>query len=557
MQQPATPTGHDRPWLTQYDPGQPTDITPAFTDMLALFHASAARAPERPAMLYFDGSVSFAELDRLAGALAGLLVREGFAPGDRLALFLQNVPAFVIGLVAAWKAGGIAVAISPMNRERELGLLLADCTPRALICHGTLYDDVVAKLPPDAALPPIVLTASWLDLQTRNDPRLFPGAAAAAPHAAIGARDLLAALQAPGLAPPPAPAFTARQPAMLIYTSGTTGVPKGAILTHGNIAFNAQTYRDWFSLRDGAPVLALAPLFHVTGLVGHVAAAMLTASPLVLSCRFQPGVMLDSIREHRPAFTIGAISALSAMMHAPEARPDDFASFTSVGSGGAAISPAVAGAFEAKFGQRIINGYGLTETASPTHLTPLRSPTRVDPESGAMSIGVPAYNTQAWIDAGTGGAAPAGVVGEIVVAGPMVSPGYWNKPDVTAEFMRPDGFRTGDVGFMDADGWFYVVDRKKDMINAGGYKVWPREVEDVLYTHPAVREAAVVGVPDDYRGETVKAAISLKAGQDTTQDELIAWCKARMAAYKYPRIIEIVDELPKTVTGKILRRMIR
>ena len=367
----------------------------------------------------------------------------------------------------------------------------------------------------------------------------------------------MTALHAPGLSPPPTPGFTARQPAMLIYTSGTTGVPKGAILTHGNIAFNAQTYRDWFSLQEGAPILALAPLFHVTGLVGHVAAAMLTASPLVLSCRFQPGVMLDSIREHRPAFTIGAISALSAMMHAPEARPDDFASFTTVGSGGAAISPAVADAFEAKFGQRIINGYGLTETASPTHLTPLGSPTRVDPASGAMSIGVPAYDTHAWIDAGTGAPAPDGVVGEIIVAGPMVSPGYWNKPDVTAEFMRPDGFRTGDVGFMDADGWFYVVDRKKDMINAGGYKVWPREVEDVLYTHPAVREAAVVGVPDDYRGETVKAAISLKAGHDATPAELIAWCKARMAAYKYPRIIDIVDELPKTVTGKILRRMIR
>ena len=554
MQQATTTTRHDHPWLAHYDAGQPAGITPDFTDMLALFRASAARAPERPAMLYFDGALSFAELDRLSGALAGLLVQEGFAPGDRLALFLQNVPAFVIGLVAAWKAGGIAVAISPMNRERELALLLADCTPHALICHGTLYDEVVAKLPSGAALPPVVLTASWLDLQTRNDPRVFP---AAATPAGAGARDLMTALQAPGLAPPPDPGFSARQPAMLIYTSGTTGVPKGGILTHGNIAFNAQTYRDWFSLQEGTPILALAPLFHVTGLVGHVAAAMLTASPLVLSCRFQPGVMLDSIREHRPAFTVGAISALSAMMHSPEAQPDDFASFTTVVSGGAPISPAVADAFEAKFGQRIINGYGLTETASPTHLTPLRSPTRVDPASGAMSIGVPAYDTHAWIDAGTGGPAVAGVVGEIVVAGPMVSPGYWNKPDVTAEFMRPDGFRTGDVGFMDADGWFYVVDRKKDMINAGGYKVWPREVEDVLYTHPAVREAAVVGVPDDYRGETVKAAISLKAGHDATPAELIAWCKARMAAYKYPRIIDIVDELPKTVTGKILRRMIR
>jgi long-chain acyl-CoA synthetase len=162
-----------------------------------------------------------------------------------------------------------------------------------------------------------------------------------------------------------------------------------------------------------------------------------------------------------------------------------------------------------------------------------------------------------WIAAEDGSPAAAGSVGEIVVAGPMVSPGYWNQPDATAAFMRADGFRTGDMGFMDADGWFYLVDRKKDMINAGGYKVWPREVEDVLYGHPAVREAAVVGVPDEYRGETVKAAVSLKAGHAVTPDELIAWCKERMAAYKYPRIVAVMDELPKTVTGKILRRMIR
>ncbi len=542
-----------RPWLSQYDPGQPADISPAFTDLLAMFRDAVRRVPERPAALYFDGQLSFGELDRLSDALAGLLVRDGFAAGDRLALFLQNVPAFLTALVATWKAGGIAVAVNPMNRERELALLLQDCTPRALVCHASLYEQVVAKLPADAAHPSIVLTTSRLDFQTRNDPRLF----ADFNRTATQAPDLLTALNVPGLHAPEPPSFDASRTAMLVYTSGTTGLPKGAVLTHGNIAFNAQVYRDWMSLQDGAPVLAMAPLFHVSGLVGHIATAFLVAAPLVLSYRFHPGVMLDSIEEHRPDFTMGAITAFGAMMYFPGARSEQFASMTKVGSGGAAINPAVADAFRAKFGATIRNGYGLTETASPTHVVPLRRPGRVDPASGAMSIGVPVYNTHSWIAAEDGSPAATGAVGEIVVSGPMVSPGYWNQPEATAEFMRPDGFRTGDVGFMDEDGWFYIVDRKKDMINAGGYKVWPREVEDVLYTHPAVREAAVVGVPDDYRGETVKAAVSLKAGQAVLPEELITWCKDRMAAYKYPRSIDIMDELPKTVTGKILRRMIR
>jgi long-chain acyl-CoA synthetase len=540
-----------RPWLSQYDTGVSATATPRFTDMLALFRAAVRQAPQRPAILYFDGAVSFAELDRLSDALADALHRDGFAPGDRLALYLQNVPAFLIGLVGAWKAGGIAVAVNPMNKARELALLLADCTPAAMICHASLYEEVVAKLPHGAALPRTMLTTSRLDFQTRNDPRLFADARRLMPKA----RDFMGALLVPGRAAPPA--FQANDPAMLIYTSGTTGLPKGAILTHGNIAFQAQTYRDWFGLQDGAPILGLAPLFHVTGLVGGVAAAFLTASPLVLTYRFHPAVMLDAIEEHGPAFTIGAITAFSAMVHLPGARAEQLASLQTIGSGGAAISPAVAESFRVKFGKPIRNAYGMTETASPTHITPAQRPGREDPISGALSIGLPVSDAACWIAAEDGSPAAAGSVGEIVVAGPMVSPGYWNQPDATAAFMRADGFRTGDMGFMDADGWFYLVDRKKDMINAGGYKVWPREVEDVLYGHPAVREAAVVGVPDEYRGETVKAAVSLKAGHAVTPDELIAWCKERMAAYKYPRIVAVMDELPKTVTGKILRRMIR
>ena len=541
-----------RPWLALYDPGQPHDIVPEFGDALALFRNAVARAPDRPAILYFDGGLTYADLDAQSDAFAAALLDRGFARGERLGIYLQNVPQFIVAVLAAWKAGGIAVPLNPMNRARELGLLLADCTPSALVCHETLYRDVVSGL---AERPPLVFTTSALDYQTRNDPRLFAGVERID---CPGAEDLLSVLRDNrGRRPPPRDGFAGSDIAFLVYTSGTTGTPKGAMNTHGNVAFNAQNFRDWMRMRSDQPLLGIAPLFHITGLIGHMAAAFITASPLVLCFRFEPGVVLDAIAEHKPTFAIGAITAFIALMNHPQASREKLASLKTVYSGGAPIPPEVVEQFRARFGLYIRNGYGLTETTSPTHAVPLSREAPVDGRSGALAIGVPMYNVRSWIADDEGRAVPVGEIGEIVVDGPMVVPGYWNKPAETAEAMRPDGFRTGDIAFMDADGWFYLVDRKKDMIVAAGYKVWPREVEDVLYTHPAVREAAVVGVKDAYRGETVQAVISLKPGQQTTPGEIIEYCRARMAAYKYPRTVEIMEELPKTPTGKILRRELR
>jgi long-chain acyl-CoA synthetase len=345
--------------------------------------------------------------------------------------------------------------------------------------------------------------------------------------------------------------------AILTYTSGTTGVPKGAMNTHANLVFNAQAYRDWMSLTPRDVVLGVAPLFHITGLVGHVALALLLPCPLVLAHRFQPEVVLDAIREHRPTFTVGAITVFIALSNVPGAGREDFSSLRVVYSGGAPIAPAVTEAFEKLTGLYIHNIYGLTETNSPSHAVPLGARAPVDPNSGALSVGVPVFSTVVRILDDDGEEVPVGEIGEIATSGPQVVPGYWNKPEATAAALPGGELRTGDVGFMDADGWFYLVDRKKDMINAAGYKVWPREVEDVLYGHPAVREAAVVGVPDAYRGETVKAFVSVKPGASATADDIIEYCKANMAAYKYPRSVEFIDELPKTTTGKILRRELR
>jgi long-chain acyl-CoA synthetase len=267
--------------------------------------------------------------------------------------------------------------------------------------------------------------------------------------------------------------------------------------------------------------------------------------------------VLDAFLEHRPTYTIGAITALNALLASPDFTKDHFSSFTSVYSGGAAISPTAERRFFEATGKQVHNAYGLTETTSPMTLTPFGSPSPVDPTSGALSVGVPVPSTVVRIQDEDGADLPIGEVGEIVAAGPQVVAGYWGKPDETTANLPGGALKSGDVGFMNPEGWVFIVDRKKDMINASGYKVWPREVEDVLAEHPAVRESAVVGVPDEKRGETVKAFVSLNAGATVTEDELIAHCKERMAAYKYPRQVVLIDELPKTVTGKILRRELR
>jgi len=327
--------------------------------------------------------------------------------------------------------------------------------------------------------------------------------------------------------------------------------------THSTMVFNAYTYREWMGLGPQDSVLGVAPLFHITGLIGHVAIAMLVGCPLVLAHRFHPDVVLEAIREHRPTFTVGAIAVFIALGNATGAGREDFTSLRAVYSGGAPIAPAVTDQLEEKLGVYVHNIYGLTETNSPSHGVPFGVKAPVDENSGALSVGVPVYDTVVRVLGEDGEEVAVGEVGEFATSGPQVVPGYWERPDATAESIPGGELRTGDVGFMDASGWFFLVDRKKDMINAAGYKVWPREVEDVLYGHPAVREAAVVGIPDEKRGETVKAYVSLKPGATVTLEEVIAWSKERMAAYKYPRYVEVVDELPKTTTGKILRRELR
>ena len=544
----------EKPWLSLYDPDQPADIALEFTDALSMFRASVSRNPDGDIIRYFGGRVTARELDELSDALAVALAGLGVRAGDRVALYLQNVPQFVIGMLATWKAGGIAVPVNPMNRARELDAVLRDSGARVLICLEGLYRDVARAVIEDGGLETTVVTTSELDYRARDDQRVFAGIERLDCE---GANDMAALIERHRGQSPADVTFGPDDTAFLTYTSGTTGPPKGAMNSHGNVVFNSQAYRQWCRLGPDDVVLGVAPLFHITGLIAHVTLSLLLGAPLVLAYRFEPSVMMEIIRDERPTFTIGSITVFIALMNAPNADRDALASLTKTWSGGAPIPPSAVKAFQAQFGQYIHNAYGLTETTSPSHLVPFGATAPVDDASGALSVGVPVYNTVVRIVGDDGQELPPGEVGEIVTSGPMVVPGYWNKPEETEHALPGGALHTGDVGYMDAAGWFYIVDRKKDQINAGGYKVWPREVEDVLYQHEAVREAAVVGVPDAYRGETVKAYVSLRPGQTATAEELIAFCRQQMAAYKYPRQVEFLDELPKTVSGKLLRRELR
>ncbi|WP_340539800.1 class I adenylate-forming enzyme family protein [Nocardioides sp. GXZ039] len=542
----------ERPWLGLYG-DFPADLEPEHPSALAMFRAGLAADPDGVAIRYFDGEVTRAELDEQSDALACALLANGFQSGSRLAVYLQNVPQFVVCMLAAWKAGGVLVSINPMSRARELSYLLKDSGATVLVALESLYDEVARDVVPDTDVS-LVITTSELDYQTRDDQRVFAGLERTRHDGTVDLLELIE--QYRGQVPPPVE-FGPDDVAFLTYTSGTTGVPKGAMNTHGNVVFTSTVYRDWARFRPGGSVFGVAPLFHITGLIGHIGVSLLAPMPLVLAYRFEPNVVLDALLEHRPTYTIGAITAFNALLNSPALTRDHFASFTSTYSGGAAISPTAEKAFKEATGLQVHNAYGLTETTSPMTLTPFGTPSPVDPTSGALAVGVPVPSTVVRIQDEEGNDVELGEVGEIVADGPQVVAGYWGKPDETAANLPGGALKSGDVGFMNPEGWIFIVDRKKDMINASGYKVWPREVEDVLAEHAAVREAAVVGVPDEKRGETVKAFVSLKDGVAATPEDLIAHCKERMAAYKYPREVVILDELPKTVTGKILRRELR
>jgi long-chain acyl-CoA synthetase len=520
--------------------------------LVAAWKARVAKNPDGIALRFFDGALSAREVDAASDALAAAFEARGTGRGDRVGVYLQNVPQYALVLLALWKLGATALGLNPMYRRQELRRIIEDSGAVGVVCAdedvhetlGTLAGSTVRWL----------ISTSALDYQSRNDPRVFATTERPAP-APDG--DLVALIgEYRGRRPAPVE-LTPDDVAFLTYTSGTTGPPKGAMNTHGNVLSVVATCASWMGVSDGDVVFAMAPLFHITGAVVNATISLLTDTTLVLAGRFHPEVALDAFAEHGVTYTIGSITAYNAIYELPQAGPEHFATAKALYSGGAPIPPATVERFQERFGIYLHNGYGMTETTSAVIAVPPGERAPVHLPSGTLSIGKPLPHLTARVVDPHGEPMPSGKQGELELSGPQVVPGYWHKPEATRRTMPEGRLRTGDVAVIDEQGWVYLVDRLKDQINVSGYKVWPREVEDALYEHPSVLEAAVVGQPDAYRGETVVAYVSLKAGLNATAEELIAFSRDRLAAYKCPRTIHFLADLPKTQSGKIRRAELR
>lgn len=549
---PADPHPSTRPWLAAYPPQIDPAPSPAHSSIVAAWADRVAANPGGTAVRYFDGALTAAELDAHADALAAEFIARGIAPGDRIGVYLQNVPWYPVCLLAAWKAGAVVVPLNPMYRGRELRRLADDAGIAGIVVTRGTDAETRETLKGGTAL--WLLSASSRDFQTRDDPRAF-GDAPEPPPSPDGDLGAILAARA-GQRPEPATAGP-DDPAFLTYTSGTTGPSKGAINTHGNFLHSVLNYSRWLMMEPGDVVYAIAPLFHITGLSLNAGIALLNDATLSMTGRFDAAVALDAFAEHGVTTTVGSITAFNAFFRVPGADARQLPAVKLLYSGGAPIPPATIDAFRSRFGVYLHNIWGMTETTGGGIAVPPGAAAPVDERSGTLSVGVPMQNADVRIVGPDGAPQPPGAEGELMFRAPQVIPGYWHNPEASAAAL-PDGWlRTGDVAVMDADGWIYLVDRIKDQINTSGFKVWPREVEDVLYEHPAVFEAAVVGIRDEYRGEAVAAYVSLREGASVSEQELIDFTRERLAAYKRPRTVTVLPALPKTATGKIQRAALR
>ncbi|MEO8836056.1 MAG: long-chain fatty acid--CoA ligase, partial [Caldimonas sp.] len=525
---------------------------------------AATRFPERAAYRFFGCELSFRQLRDDALALAGWLQRAGVEKGDRVALFMQNCPQFATALYAVLRANAVVVPVNPMNRAEEFKHYIVDPDTKVVICSADLAPIVEAA---NAALPEhervrAILVARYTDAMPAG-----AIAAADAPPAAMEAwlrtetplpagatrwTDALAEQLAPG-------PHTAGPDdlALLPYTSGTTGLPKGCMHTHRTLMHN--TVGGQWSYGGGPEpvVLGVVPMFHITGMLYSVLGSVHTGCSVVLMPRWDRELAGRLISAHRISHWTCIPTMVIDLFGSPNYKSFDLASLRSISGGGAAMPHAVAQRLLDEFGLTFAEGYGLTETAAPSHANP--------PERAKLQcLGIPIFSVDSRIvDPLTLQELPTGEVGEIITRGPMVFTGYWKHPEATeAAFIDFDGrrfFRTGDLGRMDEEGYFFITDRLKRMINASGYKVWPAEVEMLLYKHPAVQEACIIAARDAYRGETVKAVVVLRAEAEgkTTAEDIIAWSRENMAAYKVPKLIEFVDSLPKSGSGKVMWRLLQ
>ena len=482
--------------------------------------SAAAEAPERPAVKLDDHTLSYGTLDRAIARAAVLLRAEGVRIGDRLGIQLPNVPYFPIVYYAVLRLGAVAVPMNPLLKAGEIAYHLADSGARLMVgWHG--FEDEARAGSDQAGVECLLIE---------------PGAFEVLLGQAVPVDDVVDRGD--------------DDPAVIIYTSGTTGTPKGATLTHANLRAGAEVARDLVDAGPESVAVATLPLFHVFGMNSIMNTTFLARGLMTLVPRFEPTKVLEVIERDRATTFAGVPTMYAALLNHPERSRYDVSALELCVSGGSAMPVEVLRGFDEAFGAKILEGYGLSET------TGMASFNLRDRKRKPGSIGVPVGGTEMRVVDDHDGEVGQGEPGEIVLRGPFVMAGYWGRPDATAEVMAGGWFHTGDIATVDSDGYFFIVDRKKDLIIRGGYNVYPREIEEVLYTHPAVLEAAVVGVPHESLGEEVGAAVVLKAGEQPTPDELRDHVRSKVAAYKYPRVVWLMGELPKGPTGKILKREI-
>jgi|DewCreStandDraft_2_1066082.scaffolds.fasta_scaffold02189_3 long-chain acyl-CoA synthetase len=547
----------DRPWLNHYDPGVPHEIEIPDVPFTTIFDRTVSRFSNVTAVYFYGHRWTYRQLDRIANRFANALIGLGVRPGDRVALLLPNCPQFVAAYFGAWKAGAVVTPVNPLYAPGEIAHHLNDSGAETLVVLSRFYPRVQA-VRQETPLRHVVVTAirEYMGVPIRWLYALLKERAAGdRVSVAPGDHRWADLLRRASDAPPPV-RVGPEDLALLQYTGGTTGTPKGAMLTHRNLVANMTQAHAWIRpvLREGEDkILCVLPFFHLYGIAACLHLGVLLGATLILLPRWDVKEVLKAIHHLRPTLFPGVPTMYIAINHYPDLGRYDLSSLRFCLSGAAPLPAEVQQEFERRSGCRMVQGYGMTEASPVTHLTPLVG------ETPLRSTGLPVPNTDARIvDVETGQRTlPPGEEGEIIVRGPQVMKGYWQRPTETANVLRDGWLHTGDIGYMDERGFFYVVDRKKDMIISGGAKVFPREVEEVLYQHPGVREAAVVGVPDPYWGEAVRAYIVPREGVHLEEAEIIQFCKERLAAYKVPKSVEFRDELPKTLVGKVLRRVLR
>jgi long-chain acyl-CoA synthetase len=490
-------------------------------NLASLLTESAAGSPDLPAIRLGEIELTYGELDERSARLATLLGEKGIKPGDRVGVMLPNVPEFPVAYYGVLRAGAIVVPMNVLLKRREIAFYLEDSGAKLLLAwHGFCAEaregaaDVGAELIE-------VEPASFAELLAGHEPT-------------------------PGLVD------TAEDDtAVILYTSGTTGKPKGAELTHFNLFRNADvSSRTTCEIASGDIVLGALPLFHSFGQTVGMNSSLMVGACLTLVPRFDPGEALATMQRDKVTHFYGVPTMFGALLHHPERESYDTSSLRTCITGGASMPVEVLRGFEEAFGAVVLEGYGLSETS------PVACSNHPDDERKAGSIGTPIEGVEMRVVDEEDNEVAQGEVGEVVIRGHNIMKGYWQRPDATAEAMRGGWFHSGDMARIDEDGCFYIVDRKKDMIIRGGYNVYPREVEEVLFEHPKIREAAVVGVPHDEWGEEIGAAVVCHEGEELSAEEVSAYVKERIAAYKYPRLVWFLDDLPKGPTGKILKREI-